>query len=458
MIEHLPPHNTEAEEAVLGSLLMDNSAIPTVASILKAEDFFRSQNAELYQAALALFKSGRPLDFLTLTDELKRAGTLKEIGGVEYLQRLVGVVPTTVHVEHYAGIVVRCATMRRLISASAKIAQKAYDETTEPTAALSFAAEQVNAVAAGVDNGEMHDSGQRVAILMDYISALADPSSRQRGLATGFDVDFLIGGLRPGTLTMVGGFTGMGKSAWMQTTARRQVKRGYRVMFASSEMTDLELIKRDIASLAGRDWLDIETDLTYPDTAAYAWASQQVGEAIKALGEWGLHVFTKGGMTTGDIRRELARLQMTVGPVDAVYVDYLQRLSDPPAKRNSQRYQDVAAMARALKNMAIDLHVPVVCAAQLSRSVEARPKHVPQLSDFRESGDIECESDVVIGLNRPAAWEDAPVGCSVTEARMYLLKNRGGLAPKTLRMKWLGSRVEYDNDSIGPDVEPAGGE
>lgn len=452
-IDRLPPNNPEAEEAVLGSLLMDSAALPAIASILKADDFYREANATLYRTALSLAKQGRPADFLTLTDELKRTGIYDEIGGLAYLQRLVGVVPTAVHVEHYADIIIRTATKRRLITAGTRIVQAAYDDSQETDAVLTYAAQQISAVSAGVDQGEMHSSGQRAALLADLVEQLAQ--GMPPGVATGFDVDFVTGGMRPGALWMVGGYTGQGKSAWMQTVARGLAKAGATVMFASSEMTDIELIKRDVAALAGREWLEIEADLLKPEL--HPETVRAVGRALTELAEWGLHVYNRGRMTTSDIRREAARLQMAAGRVDVVFVDYLQRLADPPARKNGMRYQDVGEMARALKSMAVDLKIPVVCAAQLGRSVVERSGHVPQLSDFRESGDIECESDVVIALNRPGAWEGAPAGTTVHDAAMYLLKNRGGKAPRTLRMVWVPWRTEYGNVVRDVNAIPANG-
>ncbi len=452
LLERLPPQNPEAEEAVLGSLLMDASAIAAVASILKPEDFYREKNATIYRTAISLSKQNRPVDFLTVSDELKRQDAYEEIGGLGYLSHLVGVVPTAVHIEHYADIVTRTATKRRLISAGTKIVQAAYDDSREVDDVLSFASEQIAGVSSTVDQGEMHDSQQRAELLFSLVEQLAQ--GLPPGVPTGFDVDFLTGGMREGALWMVGGYTGMGKSAWMQTVARGLAKSGRRVMYASSEMTDLELIKRDVAAHLRRDWLEIEADLLKPDE--HPETVRKMGEFLAELAEWGLHVYNRGRMTTGDVRREVARLQMTAGDLDVVFVDYLQRLADPPARRNGERYQDVGEMARALKSMAMDLKVPVVCAAQLGRKVAERPGHVPQLSDFRESGDIECESDVVIGLNRPAAWPktEGAQDPNPHEAAMYLLKNRGGQGTRTLRMVWLPERTEYANEARTEKVSP----
>ncbi len=435
-IDHLPPQDTDAEESVLGSCLLDPDATVKARAMLQPEQFYRERNGAIYSAMLRLNERREPMDWTLLTTELQAAGRYEEVGGLAYLSHLVSVVPTGLHVEHYARIVVECHQARRLITACGRIAAAAYDRERGIDAALDLALSELAAIQTSMGGQTTHSPEQRASILADILMAL--DRGTPPGLPTGLDVDRCIRGLRKGAFYVIGARTGMGKSMWMQTVARNVARRGHRVLFASAEMSDEELIKRDVGAFAGRDWNELEADMLLRPVPAQT--SEAVGRALGSISELPVYVYHSGTMTTERIRREALRMQAD-GSLALVCVDYLQRLCDDD-RRAGTRNDQVQLIASRLKSLAMDLQVPVVTAAQLSRLVDRRDNKRPQLSDFRESGGIEQEADVALGLYR-ANYYDEAANCE--DAELLVLKNRGGRADVRFAMRWLADRCEYVN-------------
>lgn len=437
-IDRLPPRATEAEEAVLGSLLIDPEALEKIQGDLQPSDFYRTSNASIFESVLALAARGEGADFVTLSEELRSRGTYDQIGGLVYLSHLVGVVATAAHVEHYARRVAQAAVRRRLISAAGRIAGLAYDETTELESVLASAASEVAAVGAGLGEQDVFSPAEQAMKMAVIAEQLA--RGRPIGLQTGFpDLDRVTGGLRRGCLYVVGAMTGVGKTSWMASVANHVASSGRKVLFASSEMSDEELAKRETAARMKRSWLEVEEELSkpaqHPETAA------AFGQALTRLQSEGFHVFHRGRITSDRIQRRAARLAATEG-LDLIVVDYLQRLSDP-MPRGMDRADVVQAIAMNLKSVAGELNLPVLVAAQFGRKVLERPltERHPRLSDFRESGGIEQEADVALGLYRPSYCDDK---ADPSEAWLYLLKNRHGRAELKFRMNWRSAICRYD--------------
>lgn len=441
-IDRLPPQNTEAEEVVLGSILMDPEAIGRIRGDLDAADFYRQRNSTLYAAVLDLAARGVPPDMVMLTDYLQGAGTYEDVGGLAYFSHLVGVVPTALHVEHYARIVRESSVRRRLISAAGRIAAAAYDAARSMEEVLTYSVDQIAAAASGLGGLDVTTPEQQAGLLLDMATALAE--GRPPGIPSSFPkLNRLTGGYRDGCLYVIGAPTGVGKSAWLATEARWLRSRGKRVLFASSEMAVAELVKRHTAAIVGRDWNELEAGLAKP--TEHPGAIVEVDAAVKRMPAVACHVYHGPGMTTDRIRRRAAKMQAE-GGLDLLIVDYIQRLADPRGKAET-REQQVTAMARALKTIAVDLHLPVLVAAQFSRQVEYRVDKEPQLSDFRESGGIEQEADVAMAIHRQAAFQ---AGAKPDEAWLYVLKNRHGPGGKRFEMVWSPSICAYGERYAGP--------
>jgi replicative DNA helicase len=437
VIDRLPPNNTEAEECVLGSLLMDPEAADHLGD-LQAGDFYRERNRAIFEAMGRLWTRREPVDFELLMGELQAIGRWDEVGGLQYLSHLVDVVPTAAHVEHYARKVHECAVRRRLISAAGKIAGVAYDESVELESVLAQAASGIAQVATGASAEDVWTPERQVEEFQGYIDSLI--AGKPTGIRSSLKFHDLIRGYRPGSLYVVGAVSGLGKTAWMASEARELTLKGYRVHFASSEMSALELTKRYAAAVLGRDWNRVEQELErigdYP--ALYG----QMGDMLNRIGAFLPTVYHAGAMTVDRIKRRVARQIATTG-CDIVFVDYLQRLKPAESSRRQGRYEQVDTLSMDLKTMAGELGIPVVVAAQFNlKSVLARPDadKTPRDDDFRESGGIYQEADVALGLHRESRYRDVT---DPSEAWVYVMKNRHGQADRRFRMLWLPDTVQY---------------
>lgn len=450
-IDHLPPQNTEAEEAVLGSCLMDTEAIHAIRGDLDADDFYRERNGAIYRAMLAVASRGAPVDFMTATDELTRSGVFDEAGGLEYLSHLIGVVPTAVHVAHYAAIVRRTAMKRRLISAAGKIAAVGYDDSLETEEAISKANELLANLQRAAGGLDLFSPGMQLDILVEMAGRLGEGTPP--GIPTGFaKLDRLSGGLRPGGLYVIGAPTGVGKTAWLGSTALEISRRSggkRRQLFATCEVTVHELVKRFAAAYVGVDWNRLERELArpgeFPDTL------KAVHEASERISEHGITVFHAGRMTVDMIRSRATRVQCD-GGLEVLYVDYLQRLT-AEGKRSDNREREVSGMVQSLKSLAVGLGIPVVVAAQFSRACQYRQNKEPLLSDYRESGGIENEADVAMALYRPYKWDDTK---PVSQAFLYVMKNRHGEEDCREELVWEPEVTRYRSAALPWEQEPAG--
>jgi replicative DNA helicase len=457
-LDRLPPNNPEAEEAVLGSLLMDPEATDKVRAELGKEDFYRERNGAIYEAVLAVRTRRDPVDFVSVSDELKRQGRFDEVGGITYLSHLIGVVPTAVHIEHYAGIVKRTAIKRRLISAAGKMAAVAYDDTIDAEQSLSMANELLAGVQGRLAVKDTYTPDEQAAMLMAMVDAMG------RGTPPGIPSHFIRKDGRPfmlyrkGCLYAVGAVTKMGKTSWMISEARKMCEGGLRVLFASGEMPVDEIVKRNASSIAGRDWNELEREglrpQEYPDTQT------KLTMAMGRMGDVAPHVYDGARMTVERIRNRVSRMQAE-GGCDAVFVDYLQRLHGASSKED--RYRQVDAIAEDLKSMARELKVPVIVAAQFnSNRVMSRPlaERAPLFTDFRESGGIAQEADVALGLHRWSRYTDFEVTeegevldgkegrrrveGDPSDAWLYVLVNRHGAEDGRVALRWIASTCTYE--------------
>ena len=391
--EKLPPHDVEAEEAVVAALLVDSESVYRVAPILKPEDFFREKNAWAYEACLALFDRNEAINQVTVAHELARRERLEELGGVAYLSRLVAELPTVVGVEHYAGIVKRDAIYRQLIQRSAQIAQMAYQGGPDLESALSRAEGLILTLRGGE---RLRDFVHIREILDEYWEQAEGEAAGPRfqgHVRAGFvDLDTLLGGLKRSDLIILAARPSLGKTSLGLNIARNAaVGQGARVAIFSLEMAAEQLAQRLLASESGVD----STRLRLGEHTERE--ERRLMHALGTLAQAEIYVDDTPVLSMMEIRGKALRLHREKG-LDLVFVDYLQLLHG--GGRGDNRVQEISYISRALKELARELDAPVIAASQLSRAPELRTPHIPQLSDLRESGSIEQDADVVAFIYR----------------------------------------------------------
>jgi replicative DNA helicase len=387
------PNNIEAEQAVLGALLIDPDAIIKVVPILHTEDFYLEKHAWIFEAIFALHERREPVDFLTVVAELERRDKINAVGGAAYITALINAVPTAIHVEHYARLVERLATQRRLITAAGNIAQIAYDSAEDLDEMINHAEETLFAVAQRRISRDLISMRVAVDQFMDHLDYVQRHQGELLGVPSGFiDLDKLLGGFQPSDLIIVAGRPGSGKTSFalsiMQTAAAQYKKR---IALFSLEMSAEQLVQRLVASMGEIDSQGLRLGKIGDED--YARLVRATGE----LSELPIFIDDSAALTPTEIRAKARRLRAEHG-VDLIIIDYLQLMT--VRGRPENRVQEISQISRQLKELARELHVPVVALSQLSRAVESRLDHRPQLADLRESGSIEQDADVVIFIFR----------------------------------------------------------
>ena len=432
--EKLPPHDTDAEEAVIASLLVDPEAIYKVAPKLRPEDFFREKNAWVYEACRALWDRSESINQITVSHELARRGRLEDVGGMAYLSRLITELPTPVGVEHYAAIVQSDATYRRLISAAGQIARMAHQGGADVDQLAGILGEAERLIAEVRSDGTLRDFVHIRELLAGYLeSAQAGVGAiapSLTGVTTGFmDLDTALGGMKRGDLIIVAARPGLGKTSLVLNFAKNaSARQTARVAFFSIEMAAEQLVQRLVAMESGVD----STRLAFGNHTDRD--ERLISHALGVLAEMPIYFDDSAGLTVAEMRAKARRLQLEHG-LDLIFVDYLQLMHS--GVRSENRVQEVSYITRSLKQLARDLDVPVVACSQLSRAAETRANNIPQLSDLRESGSIEQDADVVMFIYRESAyvrreeWEkqhrDQPAKRYPAEdAQITLAKHRNG--------------------------------
>ncbi|MSQ41669.1 MAG: replicative DNA helicase [Dehalococcoidia bacterium] len=394
----LPPHDVGAEEAVIAALLLDEDAYPRVLPILEVSDFFREQNGWCYEAAIALADRGDAVTLPTLAHELERQGRLDAAGGEAYLVEIAGKYFTAVGVEAHARIVARDALYRRLIEVAGRIAQTAYQGGPDAARVLAEAEQLLLGVRSSERAGEFKSLRQ---LLEQFLEDPGEaPGSLEQSVRSGFmDLDTVLGGFKRGDLVVLAARTGVGKTALLLNFARNAaIGQRAAVAFFSLEMSGDQLAMRLLSAEADVPATRLRLGQHRDDE------ERRIMHAIGVLSESALYIDDSAVLTVPEIRAKCRRLQADRG-LDLVVVDYLQLVHG--AGRADTRANEVSGITRSLKELARELHVPVIAAAQLSRAVESRTPHIPMLSDLRESGSIEQDSDVVMFIYREDVYKTA---------------------------------------------------
>jgi replicative DNA helicase len=391
--DKITPANPEAEESVLGALLIDPDAVIRVASFLRADDFYREKNGWLYQAILDLHERRQPADFITVVDELERRNQLQETGGATYITTLINNTPTAVHVEHYAHIVERTATLRRLIGAAGNIAALAYEEADDLDELVDRAEQLIFSVSERRVRRDLTPVRQIMHGVVDRIDFLHRHKGGILGVPSGFSkIDKLLGGFQKSDLIVLAARPGVGKTSLALNIAVNAAKRhAQRVAFFSMEMSNEQLVQRLLAAETGIN----QQRLRMGEIEDDEW--QMLLEAAGVLSDTLLFIDDTPAMSALELRTKARRLQAEFG-LDLVIVDYLQLMRGEARVEN--RVQEISYITRSLKSLARELEAPLIAISQLSRAVESRSDHKPILSDLRESGSIEQDSDIVMFIYR----------------------------------------------------------
>ncbi len=415
--EHMAPHSVEAEEAVLGSILINPDALFEVAAFLQADDFFIVRNAWVWEALLRVQDRNEQIDYVTVVEELRQQNRLDDIGGPAYVTYLVNHTPSSIYTETYGRIVERAAIRRRMLNAASEIARLAHEEDADINDVIDRSESALFGVTERRLTQELVPIRNVVAEYYDRISYLYTQKADSLGVPTGFsDLDQLLGGLQKSDLLIVAGRPGMGKTSWLLSVALNAAQAGSRVAIFSLEMSNEQIVQRFVASETAIGTHKLR--LGKLDDREWALFVESVGR----LGKLKIYLDDTPALTPIQMRAKCRRLYGEHG-VDLVMVDYLQ-LMTAGTTRSDNRVQEISVISRQLKQLARELNVPVLAAAQLSRAVEQRQDKRPQLSDLRESGSIEQDSDVVMFIYRDEAYNeetDRP-----NEADIIVAKHRNG--------------------------------
>jgi len=431
--DRVPPHNLEAEESVLGAMMLSAEAIADVVEVVRPEDFYKSANGKIFDTLRAVYARGDPVDAITAVEELRRRDLLEDVGGHLYIHELVEQVPTPAAAGNYARIVAQDALMRRLIQAAADIMAMGYSAPEDPERVADQAEQRIFEVARHEEKDQVASLRQLVDQAMTDLEHIQNRESAFAGLPTGFrDVDELLSGLQSGNLIMLAARPGVGKSSLATNVARNvSVESRVPVAMFSLEMSRWEIGMRLLCAEAGVAWDRIRGRRVGADD----WS--RIVQAAEVLHDAPLSIVDSGNVTIVDIRAKARRLSARKQGLGLIIVDYLQLMSHH--RRVDNRQQEIAEISRSLKLLAKELAIPVLAVSQLNRDPERRQDKRPQLSDLRESGSLEQDADVVMFIHRDDSSPD-----SKGLAELIVAKHRNG-PTDSLRLTFLPHLTQFRN-------------
>lgn len=431
----VPPHDVEAEQSVLGAMMMSAEAIGNVVEVMEPGDYYFPKHQTLHQTIMELYGREEPVDAITVAGELDRQGNLISVGGVAYLHELIAMVPSVSNAAYYAKIVVEKSKLRNLVTAGTRITQIGYSgEGNDVDYLIDQAQAEVMAVTDRQSQSDYEQIGVSIEKTVDELQELQKNGKSQNGVPTGFyDLDKLTNGLQPGQLIIIAARPAMGKSTLALDFCRNaSVHNKQTSVIFSLEMDQSEIAKRMLAAESGVSMARMNSgEMTGDD-----W--QRIAKALQRVTTAPLFVDDSPNMSMAQITAKCRRLKQKED-LKLVVVDYLQLMSS--GKRVESRQQEVAEFSRNLKLLAKSIGVPVIAVAQLNRGPEQRTDHKPQLSDLRESGSLEQDADIVMLLNRPSVYDenDRP-----GEADVYVAKHRNG-STAVISLTFMGHLSKFGN-------------
>ena len=432
----VPPHDVEAEQAVLGSMLTDKDAVISAIEVLKEDDFYRTDNKSIYEAIMNLYNRAEPIDIITVKAELESLGKFEQVGGLEYLASLPDKVPTTANAMKYIKIVEEKSTLRNLIKTANEIIELGYDPTEDVSDIMEGAEKKIFNI---MQNNDKKSYSPIKDILVDSFTQLEELYNRKQhitGVPSGFtELDYKTAGFHGSDLVLIAARPAMGKSAFALNIATNAAVRGnVPVVIFSLEMSKEQMVNRILCSEAMVDSNKVRTGKLEEDD----WT--KLAGSIGPLSDAEIYIDDTPGISVMEIRAKCRKLKLEKN-IGMVVIDYLQ-LVQGSNRRNGSREQEISEISRSLKILAKELNVPVIALSQLSRAVEQRPDHRPMLSDLRESGAIEQDADIVMFLYRDDYYN--PDSEKKDIAEVIIAKHRGG-SLGTVDLLWLGSYTKFVN-------------
>ena len=432
----VPPHDEDAEQAVLGSMLTDNDAVMAAVEVLKEDAFYREDNKIIYQAILNLNSKSEPIDIITLKDELESMGKFEQVGGFEYLASLPDKVPTTANVQKYIKIVEEKSVLRNLIKTANEIIELGYNPTEDVEDIMDGAEKKIFDIMQSKNTKSYTPIKDVLVESFTNLEKLYNQKQHVTGVPTQFyDLDDKTAGLHGSELILVAARPAMGKTAFALNIATNAALRAnVPVAIFSLEMSKDQLVNRMLCSEAMVDSNKVRTGKLDEED----WT--KLAEAIGPLSEAGVYIDDTPGISVMEIRTKCRKLKMEKN-IGLVVIDYLQLISGSN-KRNGSREQEISEISRSLKVLAKELNVPVIALSQLSRAVEQRDDHRPMLSDLRESGAIEQDADIVMFLYRDDYYNKESAEKDIAE--VIIAKQRGG-STGTVKLYWMGNYTKFVN-------------
>jgi len=417
-VDRIPPHNLEAEMALIGSVLVDREIMGSVLEIVRPSDFYAHVHETIFTVLLELFDKGQPLDKITVAETLRNREMLEKVGGLSYISSLMDTVQTAASAQYYAKIVREKSVLRSLIHAGTQITQLGYEAEEDVETALDQSEQLVYDIGERANSSDFMPVNRLMKDTFDYMSHLFERRGEQTGLTSGFyDLDQMTTGFQPGNFIILAARPGMGKTSLALNMAVAAAERKEPIAFFSLEMSNNELVQRLICSEAKLSMHKMRQG----NIERHQW--EDIARAMGRLNDLPIYLDDKGALSVTELRSRCRRLKSTSG-LGAVFVDYLQLLRPGVLTKNVNRNEELSEICRTLKVTAKDLGVPIIALAQLNRGVETRNDKRPMLADLRDSGSLEQEADLVAFLYREGYYNKEAPDRELTE--FIVAKHRNG--------------------------------
>lgn len=435
VIKRVLPHSIEAEQSVIGAMLLDKEAITVASEQINGEDFYGKQYGILFDAMIELNDEGKPVDLMILQNRLKEKGVPPEIYSLEFIRDVMGAVPTSANIKYYAGIVAEKSVLRKLIRINEEIANNCYSQKESLELLLEEAEKKIFEIVQKRNNSDFIPIRQVVMNAMNLIEEASKNKGAVTGIATGFlDLDYKTAGMQPSDLILVAARPSMGKTAFVLNIAQHvAIKEQKAVAIFSLEMSKEQLVNRLLSLESKVNSQAIRTGNMKDDE----W--ERLIESADSIGKSKLLIDDTPGIGISELRSKCRKFKLEYN-LEMVIIDYLQLMTG--SGKNESRQQEISDISRSLKALARELHVPVIALSQLSRAVEQRPDHRPMLSDLRESGAIEQDADVVMFIYRDDYYNKDTELKNVAE--IIISKQRNG-AIGTINLAWLPDYTQFAN-------------
>ena len=437
LIKRVLPHSVEAEQSVIGSMIMDRDAIMTASEVITSEDFYQSQYGVLFDAMLELYNEGKPVDLVTLQERLREKDVPPEISSLEFVRDLLDAVPTSANVRHYATIVQEKSMLRKLIKVNEDIANTCYLAREKTEDILEETEKKIFDLLQYRSTGDFVPIKQVVLNALDKIEKASKNKGTVTGIPTGFiDLDYKTSGFQPSDLILIAARPSMGKTAFVLNVAQHMAfKEGKTVAIFSLEMSKEQLVNRMFSLESQVDAQALRTG----NLKDSEWEKLIEGAGI--IGKSHLVIDDTPGISVSELRSKCRKYKLEQD-LQLVIIDYLQLMSGSVGGKSESRQQEISEISRSLKALARELNVPVIALSQLSRAVESRPDKRPMLSDLRESGAIEQDADVVMFIYRDEYYnKDSEFK---KQAEIIIAKQRNGPVG-TVNLAWLGEYTKFAN-------------